>query len=107
MFDCTGWGTTDAVLAGLAFVAAQAALLAPTPALASMSVGGAVSQAVNDAVNSLVAAGVPVITSAGNSDGDACSQSPASASGAIAVGATTITDARASFSSACAWGRVL
>jgi serine protease len=63
-----------------------------------MSVGGPLSNAVNDAVSALIDAGVTVVTSAGNAGGDACTQSPASARGAVAVGATNASDGRAVFS---------
>jgi hypothetical protein len=101
VFNCGGWGSTAALLAGLAWVAAAAAALAPAPCVVSMSVGGAASAAVNDAVNALAATGLTIVTSAGNAGADACAQSPASAPGALAVGATDDTDARTSFSSAC------
>ncbi|MEO3785520.1 S8 family peptidase [Actinocorallia sp. B10E7] len=53
------------------------------------------------AVNGLSDQGVFVAASAGNSDVDACTQSPADALGAFAVGATDSTDTRAPFSN---WG---
>jgi subtilisin family serine protease len=49
-------------------------------------------------VNNLHNANVPVAVSAGNSNTDACTQSPARAVNAITVGSTTSTDARSSFS---------
>jgi hypothetical protein len=98
VFSCDGWGSTQAVLSGLAWVAQQAAALRPAPSVLSMSVGGPLSLTVNDAVAALVDAGVTVVTSAGNAASDACLQSPASARGAIAVGATNASDARAAFS---------
>ena len=68
-------------------------------AVVSMSLGGPTSTALNDAAEQLIAANIPVVTSAGNNyGGDACSQSPASSPDAVAVGATTITDALSSFS---------
>jgi subtilisin family serine protease len=66
-----------------------------------MSLGGGFSQSVNDAVNAADAAGILVVVAAGNSGNtfDACSGSPAGATGAFTVGATTITDAIATYSS--------
>ena len=55
------------------------------------------SQAVNDAINYALARGVVVVASAGN-DGASQVTHPASAPGVIGVGATTQTDALASFS---------
>jgi serine protease len=64
-----------------------------------MSLGGK-SSALNTAVNAAVSAGVVMVVAAGNSNKDACSYSPGSATSAITVGSTTNTDtdARSSFS---------
>jgi len=64
--------------------------------------GGSFSQATNDAVVGVIAKGVIFLVAAGNSNADACNTSPASAPGVITVGATTITDDKASFSN---WGK--
>jgi subtilisin family serine protease len=53
---------------------------------------------VNDATNAAVASGLNMIVAAGNSNRDACNYSPASAASAVTVGATDITDTRASYS---------
>ena len=50
-----------------------------SPAIASMSLGGGFSNAVNEAVNRLYTAGIVVSVAAGNENGDACGKSPASA----------------------------
>lgn len=63
-----------------------------------MSLGGAVSQAINSAVSGLIGTGVVVVVSAGNDSGDACSKSPASVDGAITVAATSSDDSRGSYS---------
>merc|ERR1711972_342496 len=69
------------------------------PAVASMSLGGfGTQQAMADAVNAAVNAGVVVVVAGGNSNSDACNFSPAFVPSAITVGATTSTDARSSFS---------
>jgi subtilisin family serine protease len=52
----------------------------------------------NTAVTNAVNAGVTFAVAAGNSAADACSYSPSSTPKALTVGATTITDARASYS---------
>lgn len=49
------------------------------PGVVSMSLGGSVSQAQNDAVAACHDAGFVVSVSAGNDNGDACNKSPASA----------------------------
>ena len=91
---CDGSGTTSGVIAGVDWVTAHAV----KPAVANMSIGGGFSAALNSAVQSSIASGVTFAVAAGNSNKDACAFSPSSAKGAITVGATDITDARASFS---------
>jgi len=71
---------------------------ATRPAVASMSLGGGYSQALNDALDSIVENGIVVVTASGNENTDACRKSPGSAPLAINVGATNSNDARASFS---------
>ena len=94
VIGCDGSGTTSAVIAGVDWVTAHAV----KPAVANMSVGGGFSAALNSAVTSSIASGVTIAVAAGNSGQDACASSPGSARGAITVGATDITDARAGFS---------
>ena len=96
VLDCSGSGTNSGVIAGVNWVATDHA--AGAPAVANMSLGGGVSQALDDAVNAAIADGVTFAIAAGNSNADACTSSPARAANAITVGATTSTDARASFS---------
>jgi len=64
-----------------------------------MSLGGPKSQAVNDAIDAAVDAGVVMIVAAGNDGKDACNLSPAGASKVFAVGAVDKTDKMAYFSS--------
>ena len=63
-----------------------------------MSLGGGVSTALDNAVANSIASGVTYAVAAGNSNANACNSSPARVAAAITVGATTSTDARASFS---------
>ncbi|HET7461128.1 MAG TPA: S8 family peptidase [Longimicrobium sp.] len=100
VLDCSGSGTNSGVIAGIDWVASNRVL----PAVANMSLGGGASQAVDDAVARLTNAGVTLAVAAGNENQDACNTSPARAPSAITVGATTNTDARASFSN---WGTCL
>jgi subtilisin family serine protease len=68
-------------------------------AVANMSLGGAPSAILDTAVANSIADGITYGVSAGNDHGgDACVKSPARVRAAMAVGATTITDARASYS---------
>jgi subtilisin family serine protease len=66
-------------------------------AVANMSLGGGSSSILNLAANSLATV-VTLAVAAGNSNANACNYSPAGATGALTVGATTSTDARASYS---------
>lgn len=96
VLDCAGSGTNAGVIAGLDFIIGNHA--ANTPAVANMSLGSSFDAAVNTAVANTIADGVSVVVAAGNSNLDACGFSPASAPNALTVGATTYTDARASYS---------
>jgi len=96
VLDCAGSGTNSGVIAGLNFIIGNH--VANAPAVANMSLGSSFDAAVNTAVANTIADGVSVVVAAGNSNLDACGFSPASAPGALTVGATTYTDARASYS---------
>ncbi len=63
-----------------------------------MSLGGGISTALDNAVQNSIAAGVTYSIAAGNSNTNASNSSPARVAQAITVGATTMTDARSSFS---------
>lgn len=94
VLDCNGSGTNSGVIAGIDWVSANRVL----PAVANMSIGGGFSQALNDAVERSIGAGVVFVVAAGNNSADACSYSPSSAAAAITVGASTSGDQQASFS---------
>merc|ERR1712066_67577 len=63
-----------------------------------MGGGQGTQQAMRDAVDAAVNAGVVVVVAGGNSNSDACRFSPAFVPSAITVGSTTSLDARSSFS---------
>jgi aqualysin 1 len=94
VLGCNGSGTTSGVIAGVDFVTENAEF----PAVANMSLGGGVSQALDDAVARSVDAGITYVLAAGNSNADACSSSPAREPSAITVGSTDSNDRRSSFS---------
>ena len=94
VFRCAGRSSDSEIIAGVDWVTANHV----KPAVANMSLGGSVSQALDDAVKNSIAAGVTYVVAAGNENQDACNVSPARAEGTITVGATTDADGRASFS---------
>ena len=94
VLNCSGSGSNSGVIAGVDWVTNNRI----NPAVANMSLGGGASSAVDTAVNNLANSGVPIAVAAGNSNTDACTQSPARAANAISVGSTTTSDARSSFS---------
>lgn len=96
VFGCTGSASGSDILAALDWVVTDH--VAGVPAVLNMSLGGAASSVLDDAVNAVIADGVTAVVAAGNDAVDACTSSPARAPSAITVGASTSTDARASFS---------
>ncbi|KAI0639444.1 serine protease [Trametes polyzona] len=92
---------SDGGVSGLNYVSQQAAA-SGRPSIASLSLGGGASTALDNAVTAppfqLTRNGIHVTVAAGNSNTDAGSTSPARAPAAVTVGASTIADARASFS---------
>jgi len=90
-------GTLANVVGGFNYVA-TAARASGRPSIASASLGGGASTAIDDAVAALAGAGVHAVVAAGNSNVNAANTSPARVPSAITVGATDINDAKASFS---------
>ena len=97
VLSCAGLGLTSQIIAGIDWVRQNAV----KPAVANMSLGGGLSTALNDATTNLWNSGVFVAVAAGNDNVDACTASPASATGAFTAASSTNTDAKSSFSN---WG---
>jgi subtilisin family serine protease len=97
VLSCSGSGTNAGVIGGVDWVTRNAV----KPAVANMSLGGSASTALDNAVANSISSGVTYALAAGNENQSACNVSPARTPTAITVGATTNTDARASFSN---WG---
>lgn len=98
VLDCNGSGTNSGVIAGVNWVANNRIV----PAVANMSLGGGASQALDDAVNGAINAGVTFAVAAGNGDQfgnpqDACNGSPSRVANALTVSATDSTDTKASW----------
>jgi subtilisin family serine protease len=94
VLNCSGSGTNAGVIAGVNWVTQNAR----KPAVANMSLGGGVSTALDNAVANSISSGVTYALAAGNSTANACNSSPSRVASAITVGATTSTDAKASYS---------
>jgi len=94
VLDCAGSGSLSSVIAGIDWAAGTT----DRPAVANLSLGSSYSNTVNAAVAGAVSKGITMVVAAGNSNANACNYSPASEPTAITVGATTSTDARASYS---------
>ena len=100
VFGCSSGGSLSAIVAGIDWVAANAV----KPAVANLSLGGSKSQALDDATQRLINAGITTVVSAGNENADACGKSPANVPDAITVGASNISDNRWAYSN---WGTCL
>ncbi|KAL2265008.1 hypothetical protein VTJ83DRAFT_7518 [Remersonia thermophila] len=103
VLDKWGSGTWSSVIAGIDFVASDAANRTAAGecqkgAVANLSLGGYRNDAVNSAVAAAVNSGVVFVVAAGNSGDDAYWYSPASEPTAITVGASDFTDTVAYFS---------
>jgi len=106
VLNCAGSGTNIGVIDGVDFVASDCATKGRR-CNANMSLGGGRSTALNNAVTAVVSTGIPFAVAAGNENRDANLVSPASAPGALCVGATALAgsggsenqyDQRSSFS---------
>lgn len=89
-----GSGTTAGVIAGVDWITAHHG----ANSVANVSLGGGASAALDTAVKNSIASGVTYSIAAGNSGAPAANYSPARVPEALTVGATTNTDARASYS---------
>ncbi|TEB21323.1 serine protease [Coprinellus micaceus] len=97
VLNSSGSGSTSGIVSGLNWVLTQARA-SGRPSIVSMSLGGSAATSLDNAVASLTSAGIHVVVAAGNSNTNAANTSPARAPSAITVGATTVGDARASYS---------
>ncbi|MGP8302858.1 S8 family peptidase [Streptomyces inhibens] len=90
----SGSGTTAQVVAGIDWVTKNHS----GPSVANVSLGGGPDAALDTAVQNSIKSGVTYAVAAGNSGDNAQNYSPARVPEALTVGATTSTDARASYS---------
>ncbi len=94
VLNCDGSGFISDIMAALEWVAVNHV----KPAVVNMSLGGLAFPEFDAVVREVVAAGVPVVVSAGNDSWFAEEFSPARVSEAITVGATNPLDIRTEFS---------
>jgi subtilisin family serine protease len=94
VLDAQGSGTTEGVVAGVNWVAANA----KGPSVANMSLGGGADEALDEAVRGAISKGVTFALAAGNESANASTTSPARVKEAITVAASDKTDKQASFS---------
>ncbi|VUC30284.1 unnamed protein product [Clonostachys rosea] len=94
-----GSGTNSGVIAGMEWVVKNAdKSKCPKGIVASMSLGGGFSQAMNDAAAAIVDAGIFLAVAAGNDAANAAQTSPASEPKVCTVGASDVNDRIAEFS---------
>ena len=98
VLGCDGRGFNSWIIAAIDWVTARKPANPGRGMVGNMSIGGSKSTTFNTAVDNSVLAGVVWAVAAGNESTDACTRSPASAANALTTGATTSSDARASFS---------
>ncbi|KAI5859626.1 subtilisin-like protein [Durotheca rogersii] len=99
VLNSSGSGTTSGVIAGMNFVTSDSQTRScPAGVVANMSLGGGTSTSINSAARAMINAGVFLAVAAGNDNANAANTSPASEPTVCTVGATTSSDARASYS---------
>ncbi len=99
VLNCNNVGTLSGVIKGIDWVTANA----KEPAVANLSLGGAASKALDDAVRKSASRGIFYSVAAGNDGKDACRYSPARAgagtnNGIVTVAATNRSDTETSWS---------
>lgn len=97
-----GAGATSGILAGINYVASAVSSKGQSgAAVINLSLSGAASSALDNAIANAVSAGIPVAVAAGNENSNASLYSPARAPSAICVASIQSDDTRSSFSN---WG---
>ncbi|HXG05824.1 MAG TPA: S8 family serine peptidase, partial [Nitrososphaera sp.] len=98
VLDCNGVGFVSRTIRGIDWITADVTINNKRPAVANMSLGGGPSDAQEAAVRESIASGVTYVVSAGNSNMDASTQSPARVTQALTIGASTRSDEMTGFS---------
>ncbi|CAI7678189.1 unnamed protein product [Penicillium pancosmium] len=98
VLSADGSGTNSQVISGMDWAVKDAKSRGVTgKSVMNMSLGGAVSKAMNDAATNVVKSGVFLSVAAGNEAQDAKNSSPASAPNVCTIAASTNSDGSASF----------
>lgn len=94
VFSCVGITTWSRLIMAVDWITENAV----EPAVVNMSIGGMAEEAMDIAIENSIATGIHYVLAAGNNNSDACNFSPARTPGALTVGASTISNEKASFS---------
>ncbi|WP_310460712.1 S8 family peptidase [Sphaerotilus sp.] len=94
VLNCGGSGSLSDILQGLDWIMAHGI----RPGVVNLSLGSSAATALDEAVARIANAGFTMVVSAGNSNTDACTQSPARTPSALTIAASTSTDVRSGFS---------
>lgn len=95
VLNCSGGGSVVGLMDAVEWLTTNRI----NPAVVNISVTtNALINVLDEAINASVASGITYVVSASNNGSDACNYSPARASAAITVGATTSSDVRPSYS---------
>lgn len=98
VLGCGGGGSWDGIISAFQWITDQVAVT-KKPSIVSLSLGGGVNSAVNNAINSMTNTGVHNSVAAGNNNyALACNYSPAGASSAFTVASAMSNDSPSSFS---------
>jgi len=93
VLGCDGRGSASDVIAGLTWIRENRVL----PGVVVLSLGGSPNNALDEAVSSVISAGLSVVVASGNDAQDACQVSPARVPQALTVNALDRGDAAAVF----------
>ncbi|GAB3835557.1 S8 family serine peptidase [Kribbella italica] len=93
--NCSGGGTASAAIAAVDWVTRNAV----KPAVANTSWNFSANTTLENSLRRMISSGVFLATSAGNTGGNSCNLLPRKIETALVTAASTITDARASYSS--------